>query len=224
MRSSTYNYQQPGRVSACERRGGLRTLATPSQDPSCKASGRRAARELRARASPPSAQWRRPGGAVLPAPTGCPQPCSPTLASWCFWEVGAALPPTGSLPEFGREGARRLMLLGSPWGLLCGPVRWAGDAALCALFSTLSSGLTWSAPAKPPGPCVPVPGTSKKIQEDPRPTETPAASSKPQIPQTRGCTFWSSPLNSEPVGGCSGFVPCSRVWGEVCRGAGSRCP
>lgn len=83
---------------------------TPAVTPASAAAG-----ELRAGASSPRIV-EAPRGAVLPATTGCPQPCSPTPASWCFWEVGAALPPTGSLPEFGREGARRLMFLGKSVG------------------------------------------------------------------------------------------------------------
>lgn len=54
--------------------------------------------------APPVRAARRRLGDRPAAPPGCPRPCSPTLASWCFWEVGATLPPpAGRLTPEGRE-------------------------------------------------------------------------------------------------------------------------
>lgn len=140
MRSSPFNYQQPGRASACERGAGRRTLATSSQDPSRAAAVRGRLRALCRRLLP--TQRGCAPGAVLPPPTGCRLPCSPTLASWCCWEVGTTLPPLARrLRSEGRELPSDIPW--ASWGLLCGPVSQAGRSAPCALFSSL----TW------PGTC-----------------------------------------------------------------------
>lgn len=140
MRCSPYNYQQPRRASACERGGGRRTLATSSQGPSRAAAVRGRLRALRRRLV--STQCGGAPGAVLPPSAGCRLPCSPTLASWCCWEVGATLPPLARrLRSEGRELPSDIPW--ASWGLLCGQVSQAGGSASCALFSSL----TW------PGTC-----------------------------------------------------------------------
>lgn len=198
-----------------ERRGGgLGTLATSAQDPSCNASARLRPQSPAPR--DPSLLSTHCGGAPRagrPAPTGCPRPCSPTLASWCFWEVGAPVPPTGSPPKFGREGARRRAFLGRSAGTAVGacarggrccapralprpprPAPAAPPGSFRALrprvpcyrasCSPLRTAVLCAVGALTPGACRAPRGipTSRKMWEDPRPTETPMGSYKPQIP------------------------------------------
>ena len=186
MRCSPYNYQQPRRASACERGGGRRTLATSSQGPSRAAAVRGRLRALRRRLV--STQRGGAPGAVLPPSTGCRLPCSPTLASWCCWEVGATLPPL----------ARRLRSEGralpsdipwASWGLLCGQVSQAAVLRL-ARSSPASPG---RAPAAPPDSswtlcweagrgttCVPLCAQCPRglTSRDPEPTGSPSARRK----------------------------------------------
>lgn len=196
------------------RRRGLGTLATSAQGPSCNASARLRPQSPAPRA--PRLLSTHCGGAPRasrPAPTGCPRPCSPTLASWCFWEVGAPVPPTGSPPEFGREGARRRTFLGRSAGTAVGGLRTgpavlrpesfssASPASTCrssgvlprpaprapcyrASSSPLRTAVLCAVGARTPGACRAPRGTptSRKMWEDPRPTETPVGSYKPQIP------------------------------------------
>jgi hypothetical protein len=117
---------------------GRRTLATSSRDTD--------------RRQRPSSQSPRllsvQSQAVLPAPTGCPQPCSPSLSSWCFWEVGATLRTPA--PRLGSEG-RELAVLAAPlrtlhWAFVPGQGCCVAQAPLqphlvgtCDVFSILAS-------------------------------------------------------------------------------------
>ena len=208
MRCSPYNYQQPGRASACKSGEGRRTLLTSSQDPSRAAAVRGRLRALRRRLF--STQCGGAPGAVLPPSTGCRLPCSPTLASWCCWEVGATLPP---LPRCLRSEGRELPfdIPWASWGLQCGLVSQAGSSASCALFSSL----TW------PGTCFtssllldPVLGSRARNHVCAPLCSVPAKPdlqgsrahweplSKVQAPRHSdlGCGIWSCPLNPRWAG------------------------
>lgn len=69
--------------------------------------------------------------AVPPAPTGCPQPCSPTLACWSFWEVSATVCPPPRCP---RSERRELAI---------GPLRVPGD-----FYKGLCTGSVMLCPAR----------------------------------------------------------------------------
>lgn len=138
------------------RRGGLGTLATSAQDPSCNASARLRPQSPAPR--DPSLLSTHCGGAPRagrPAPTGCPRPCSPTLASWCFWEVGAPVPPTGSPPKFGREGARRRAFLGRSAGTAVGACARGGRCCAPASSSSASPASTCRSSGVLPRPAPP---------------------------------------------------------------------
>lgn len=113
---------------------------TPAGPPASTAT-----REPRARSSSPRTVEAPPRPSS--SPDGMPAAMLPYACVLVLLGGRCRPPLTGSPPELGREGTRRRTFLEGPWGLLHGPVHPAGDAALCALFSSL----TWPAPAAPPG-------------------------------------------------------------------------
>lgn len=122
--------------TACERRGGRRTLAGPS-----------ASAVARAPAPPLHARRTRPGS--RPArPDGMPAAMLPYACILLLWGGRCLRSPTGSMPEVEGEGARRLTSLRS-LGDCCTGVSTGRRCVLCA--SPAPPGWHLPCPGAPPG-------------------------------------------------------------------------
>lgn len=147
----------------------------------------------------PSARRGGASGAVPPAPTGCPRPCSPTLACWYFWEVSATVPPPPRCLRSERKGLTVRALRGP--GDFCKGLRTASVTLCPARSSPGSLGRHLPHLQPPPGRCRrprhrakgartpprcapcgacapntgsgPLGGTSKEIRRVPGPLNTP---------------------------------------------------